>query len=258
MGYKIKRFANTQPYPSTIQRIKTVGRYGAVGALLGGAGGSIFGKKGAMAGAVLGGLASGRQGWKDTSKRVIDQQNKRIIDNENRKKEIRENPRILFKSLDNDIEITKGFKTLESKYNIKFPEQLYKLIKIRKQFIPTLVDLYKKNNSLKFWSIIFEIDPLDTEYWIKEKTTDNDNIMLLIDPDQADDTWITWNIKSNTFGYETDGKGKFKTLKDLLISNIKDTIKEITDYLKNYPGFFYKREDLELAEKYYQLISSKL
>lgn len=238
-----KIFFNKLPYKSTAERLGVSGKYGLIGAGTGAViGGLLGGESCAIIGATGGGLLASRMGWVGTSKKTIDRENKQRENWERRQEEIKKNPRILFKSLDNDVQVIREYRIIESEYGIKFPEQLYKLIKLRKQFIPTLVSFYKEYGLSEFWDIILDIQPIISEGCLAEG--EDNEVILLVDPLMADDTWISWNPKSGIFD------GKYKTLKDAILNHVK-----------RYIDFYEDEENKELlmlAKKYYQHISFKL
>lgn len=213
------------------------------GLILGGLRGA---RTGAILGAGLGSVGMGAAGWSGTSKASVDRENKRRKKQEEFMKKAEEDPSILFEDLKNDTEIIRQFRVLEAKYNVKFPDQFYKLIKIRKDFIPTLVNWYKKYKDMNYTSVLYSIVPSVTE----ASLNDNDEILfLLIDPEMADDTWITYDSTNGKFGYDIfSDKNDYNTLKDAILHKL--------DFLEDYSDD--SKSTKELIRLYRQYINSKL
>lgn len=259
-------------YYKPFDRAKEVSKYGLSGFVPGALVGSGIGAKlspkgnekvgaliGAGIGGALGAFGFGKLGMKMTSKEYIDQVNDSIRRSNEREKEIKKNPRLLFKDLEDDVKIIQDFKKLESKYKMKFPDQFYKYIKLRKQFIPTLVNLYKKyKNSIDLWSLILGIDKDYTEAWIKENIYDNNSvgvIALLYDKTRADDTWITYDTDTKKFGYDIDqNSNNFNSLKEVLLDYLESELE-----LVEYAGYgIDPEEQRELITIFSNFIKNKL
>lgn len=260
-----KIFYEKLNYFSKLGRIKESLKYALALGLSGAAFGSLFGlilggKRGAkVMGSIGGGLgfAGGLQiGAAGTSNKYVDEENARREKAEKYQQEVDKDPSVLFKDLKEDGKLIREFRNLETKYNVKFPDQFYKLIKIRKQFIPTLVDWYKKYKNPYCFSIIYSIVPSVTESGLRELKMDDtldNNILLLIDPEMADDTFILYYPESNNgkyFGFDiTESNGSVTTLKESIIFILNRKLENSS---------FCTKSELELIKRYKQFISSKL
>lgn len=249
-----KIYYQKQEYFKLGQRIKMALGAAVSGSLVGATmlaipglflGGLRGARTGAILGAGLGSVGMGAAAWKGTSKASVDRENKRRKKQEEFMKKVEEDPSILFEDLKNDTEIIRQFRVLEAKYNVKFPDQFYKLIKIRKEFIPTLVNWYKKYKDMNYTSVLYSIIPSVTEASLK----DTDEILfLLIDPKMADDTWITYDLTNGKFGYDI-----FPDKND--INTLKETILNRLNFLEDYSD---SNSMDELLRLYKQYIISKL
>lgn len=261
-----KIFYEKLNYYSKLERIKESLKYALSLGLVGATFGSIFGfligrKRGAKIVGSLGGglgfLSGLKIGAVETSNVYVDRENAKREKAEKLQQEIDKDPSILFKDLKDDGKLIREIRGLETKYGVKFPDQFYKLIKIRKQFIPTLVDWYKRYKNPNCFGIIYSIIPSVIESELRESKLDNkysDNVLLLIDPEMADDTFILYYPESDNgkyFGYDiTESRGTLTTLKEAIISDLDYKLKELSN--------LYDKSELDLLKKYKQFISSKL
>ena len=182
--YRQKIFYEKMEYYTKFQRIKKAADYAFGTGLLGATIGSILGIFGGLKGmkrgaAIVGGLGvlgGAKLGWKMTSNEYVDQVNERNKRQEKLLKEIEKDPSIIFEDLKQDDKLIREFRVLENKYDVKFPDEFYKLIKIRKLFIPTLIDWYKKYRRIlnsdiihlrkpdaRDWDGIMHVDPKGKE-----------------------------------------------------------------------------------------------
>lgn len=241
---------------------------GAIGGTITGGMFGIFGgfrgiRTGAIIGASLGALLGSKLGWESGSKRNIDWENKRREELRDRIDNPEKYIHDLFK---NDQNIIYELKSIEAKYDIKFSKDLYKLLQIRKQFSNQIIDWYKKYSNdvdqgtcLRLLgvprSVMYDIFPntvgADLEVSIDE---DNPNCAVLIDPGQADDTFIVYFTRTRTYGFDIAAEdGKYNSLRSAIIDLCKDNI----DFCKEY-----KDEEsnavLDLWNRWMKFISQKL
>ena len=270
-----KSFSNIDPIPykSGWQRFKSAASgtyYGAFVGAIGGGMAGIFGgirgiRTGAIIGAALGALIGGNYGWSSTSKKSIDSENKF---REKQKYDV-ENPDKYFQKLfKDDQSIIYKLKAIESKFDIKFSEDLYKFLKIRKQFIPDIVDWFKTYNKPEYGSkllnvpetVMYDIFPNSIEYELDDniKYGDGDKFCcaVLIDPSQADDHFIVYHPKTGKYGFDiTEEDGKYSSLKDAIVDLCKDNI----DFLNTSGKQFDKDGSLvDLYNRWLKFIKSKL
>lgn len=259
------------PYKSKWQRLGDAVQGTLGGTLYGGIAGGMMGilggikgmRTGAIIGASIGALLGTKLGWNSGSNKNINWENKRRENLRNRINNPEKYIQDLFKD-DNSISIE--LKSIEAKYDINFSKDLYKLLQIRKQFSSQIINWYKKYSedvdseiSLKLLdvprSVMYDIFPnavdADLEVSIDE---DNPNCAVLIDPGQADDTFIVYFTKTGKYGFDIAAEdGKYNSLKSAIIDLCKDNI----DFCKEY-----KDEEsnavLDLWNKWMKFISQKL
>lgn len=254
-----------QPYFTTRQRLgqaATGVTFGAgLGATLGGiAGGIVGGKRGAKIGATIGGVGMGTGlgslAWNITSKEAVDSNNALRKKQAEKEEMFRLNPRLRYKNLE-DPNIEKGFRNIESKYGVKYGDDFYKYLKLRKKLVPVLVDLDKKGMSVRDKSgLLMEVNPKLSEDWIDSEMSfdpDNLNSMISVDPEMADDTWLTYNFKTGKYGYDPDN-AKFPNLKSLLL----DKLKNDEEFLREEKDQDSVKGDLEFIKKYRNLVNREL
>lgn len=254
-----------QPYYSMGQRLKNTATgfgFGAgVGAGMGAmAGGLIGGRTGAKVGATLGGLALGsglaRLGWKDTSKESVDKRNALALKRAKEEEMYKKNPRLRYKDLE-DPNLEKGFRDIENQYNVKYGDDFYKYLKLRKKLVPILVDLEKKGTPVTDrYGILMSVNPNSSKNWVNEESRVNPeelSSMLAINPEMADDTWLTYNFKTGKYGYDPHDNS-YPDLKSLLLNKLKQD----EDYIRNYVSPEKNKGDLEFINKYRNLIKREL
>ena len=262
--YRQKIFYEKMEYYTKFQRIKKAADYAFGTGLLGATIGSILGIFGGLKGmkrgaAIVGGLGvlgGAKLGWKMTSNEYVDQVNERNKRQEKLLKEVEKDPSIIFEDLKQDDKLIREFRVLENKYDVKFPDEFYKLIKIRKLFIPTLIDWYKKYKDPNYTSVLYSIIPSVTSSdldVVKEYSDDHpegSSITLLIDPEMADDTFITYNPLAEEKKFDSDifwGEGDYTTLKEAILDTIKTNL-----------TFEDRESQKDLLKRYQQFIISKL
>lgn len=203
------------------------------------------------------GITAGYNAWKNTSKKSIDIRNKEIDKINKKIDSILSNPsKYLNELFDTDNKIVK-IKAIGNEFGYKFPEELYKLIKIQNDFIPTIETWIKQNNIIWAPSTIFLVDSPDFirqnidflgDIESEKEVLSRDGVILLTHPEYSDDTFIVWYPDTNTWGFGFEnGKGKFKTLKEALISYYRDELsdgyldKNIKFLLKRYLNFIKEK-----------------
>lgn len=254
-----------QPYYTTRQRIgNTAAGFGfgaGVGAVMGGmAGGILGGKTGAKIGATLGGLGTGTAlghfSWGMTSKKAVDRENARRKKWAEKEEMYKKNPRLRYKSLE-DPNLEKGFRDIENKYGVKYGDDFYKYLKLRKKLVPILVDLEKRGMPVSDRAgLIMEVNPSMSKDWVdSENSFDPENMssMLAINPEMADDTWLTYNFKTGKYGYDPH-INNFPNLKSLLLDKLKDE----EEWIKEDDDIDKRKGDLEFIKKYRDLINREL
>ena len=270
-----KLFSNLDPIPykSRFQRLGNAiqGTFGGI--IGGGIAGSMIGilggfkgmRTGAIIGASLGALFGSKLGWESGSKKNIDRENKRRA----RLREQVENPDKYFQGLfKEDQNISYRLKAIESKFDMKFSRDLYKLIRIRKQFAPSIIEWFRKYNNPEYgsklfsvpMSIMYDVFPnaieADLEVGINDLKLDNPGCAVLIDPGQGDDTFIVYHPKTGKYGFDiTEEDGKYNSLKDAIIDLCKDEI----DFLNKSGKQFDKDGALaDLQNRWLNFINQKL
>lgn len=254
-----------QPYYSMRQRLKNTaagfGLVAGIGAGMGAvAGGLVGGKTGAKVGATLGGLALGsglaKIGWDSTSKKFVDRNNASVLRASKEEEMYRKNPRLRYKDLE-DPNLEKGFRDIETKYGVKYGDDFYKYLKLRKKLVPILVDLEKKGTPVINRSrILMSIDPKFSRNWIDVENKVNSeklSSLLAVDPEMADDTWFVYNFKTKKYGYDTDDDSHLN-FKSLLL----DKLKQEEDYIRGYEDLEKNKGNLEFIKKYRELINRDL
>lgn len=268
---KLFRALDKLSYKNKWQRLGDAVQGTLGGTLYGGIAGGMMGilggikgmRTGAIIGASIGALLGTKLGWNSGSKKSIDRENKIREGLRNRVNNPEKYIHDLFKY---DKSIIYELKSIEAKYDIKFSKDLYKLLQVRKQFSNQIIDWYKKYSNdvdsdtrLRLLdvpkSIMYDIFPdaigADLEVSIDEN---NPNCAVLIDPSQADDTFIVYFTKTKTYGFDIAAEdGKYNSLKSAIIDLCKDNI----DFCKEY-----KDEEsnavLDLWNKWMKFISQKL
>ena len=77
------------------------------------------------------------------------------------------------------------------------------------------------------------------ETWREENKAigfdDERGVEIMIDPEHADDTFICWYPKDNSYSTDFDDSGRFKTLKEALVNSLSLAIEYSDDeYLLKY------------------------
>lgn len=258
--YKIKRFSQLgyrEPYQSTSSRLKSAAKTTALGAGVGAMLGGLLSPRGAKKlGAGIGAAALGafgaRTDWKSTSKFSVDKRNKEREAQDKKILSIINNPT---KYLTEHIGQDWDFSKLEKLIGRKMPDELYKLMKINKSFIPIAAKLMKQLQCL--WIPEYEVS--NPQYIINDvesiglEESMNDGIVIMYNPEMADDTWIVWYPKNDTydFDFRQDGKGKYKNLKSILTHALKWN-------LKYYDESDEENQKIDIDRAYLEFIKSKL
>ena len=253
-AYKIKRFSKI-PYVDLKQRIKDTSiasLFGAgVGIIPGALVGSIFGKTGTKVGAALGaglgGYALGKMNWNITSKEWIDEKNKRLEKQQKENEKYLKNPKIFLNPVMNKKDL--DYKDLE------LPKEFFKLLQVNRKFISVAEKLMKEKKVLwlpKF--IVLEAKLI--KQWKEYNQNDEGGITIMIDPEQADDTFINWYSEDNSYSFDFDDQGRFKTLKSALIEALSISI----DYSDDTYLLEYDQDDpkIEIDKAYLEFIIKNL
>lgn len=255
--YRIKRFSyQKEKYQSFKDRIRETSVAGLFGAALGVIPGVIFGsllpvkggaKYGAIIGAALGAYGVGKMNWKLTSKEEVDKRNKKIEERQKRDEEHIRNSRPWLKPVldKNPLE----YRKLE----MHFPQEFYKLIQINKMFIP-IAEKYIKENKTLWWPKFVVTEPRVLQSELNDDCSEH---IIMLNPEQADDTWIVWYPETGTYDFDISGdRGRFSTLKEALIEALETEIEFADDsYLLEHSE---EEPRLELDRIYLDFIRKKL
>ena len=204
-------------YPSTWQRIKRAGNAGiqglAYGAIPGGTVGLLGGKKGAVIGALTTGIPIGAisaaTSWKNSSKSSIDNENKLNAKAEAKIEKFEadavKDPKGVFAPLADSRKKIAGYKDFEKKYDIEFPPEFYKFIKLQEGFIPIAVKWIKDNNGEGSYSWEEVIPLIAYPDWIEdahypEELEDPENVFEVILSDDNPEDYIAYCPKTRKFG----------------------------------------------------------
>lgn len=265
--YKIKRFSASkigyrEKYKSTSSRLKSAAKTTALGAGVGAMLGGLISPRGAKKlgagiGAAVVGAFGARTDWKSTSKSSVDKRNKEREARDKKILSIINNPaKYLTEHLGQDWDFSK----LEKLIGCKMPSELYKLMKVNKQFIPIAAKLMKERQTL--WVPEYEVS--NPQYIINDiesiglDDSLNDGLIIMYNPEMADDTWIVWYPKTNTydFDFRQEGKGKYKSLKSILIQALEWEL----EYYDDTYELENDEEDpaMEITRQYLTYIKSKL
>lgn len=222
--YIIKRFSKDDPIPyytfkeRALRALKSATGGAIVGSIFGILGGTKGMKIGAAMGAALGAYGSITM----TSKKTVDAINRHNASLKAAREKILSNPNKYLEELMGYSNTSKLLKYLESKYDIKLPRDLYRLAQAQDKFIPIAAEWIKKY-TLYLPAELYTLDAGIMESEIKASIANNwEEIILLLNTEMADDTWIVWNRLTNEWSY---GLGQtFKSLKSILIDQLNNDI----------------------------------
>lgn len=221
---------------------KRAAKYGAKGALIGGilAPGNLLalgsGHKKISAGitgagALVGAGLGAKVGYEDGVHEY-----KYKNDPKYREKVEKENKALLEKALKSSKNSDLGYisdfdiKSWENlKKEINFPDEFLKYVKFYKNVWSKKLDLwYSKGNPKEIYDIVEfkEMFPIPIDAGRAKKWYEDDMIYLATGNDAGDDGFLCYDINSKTYGW--DGPGKYKSLKDILLSNLDKDWIEIT------------------------------
>lgn len=252
----LKRFSERESYRSIKQRIKDTSisaLFGAaIGVIPGIILGSIFGsrgtKYGAMIGAGLGAYGLGKMDWKHGSNEEVDKRNKILEEKEKREAKYINNPKTFLNPLLNKK---------DSDYkDIGLPKEFFKLLQINRQFIPIAEKLIKEHKTL--WSPRYIIPEAKVLKSWREDSDDEGGVIILIDPNHSDDTFILWYPEDNTYSTDSYDYEREDSLKDILVQCLSDDIEfslENDDHLLRH-GIELPR--IEIDKAYLDFIKKRL
>jgi len=123
------------------------------------------------------------------------------------------------------------------KKEINFPDEFLKYVKFYKNVWSKKLDLwYSKGNPKEIYDIVEfkEVFPIPMGAYLAKEWYENDKaydlkdemIFLATNNDAGDDGFLCFSINSKTYGW--DGPGKYKSLKDILLSNLDKDWIEVT------------------------------
>lgn len=254
-------------YSSTWSKLKEAGKFGGLmgfcSAAAGAAIGNHFGDRAALIGALAVGIpvsiASAIFSYKtDSDSEKLD---KEIKESELKyKKEAAEralkDPKKVFIAMSDSKRKIAGLKNLEKKYDVKFPPEFYKFIKLQEDFIPIAVKWVKDNNgmnALKWNQVVWVASFAE---WIEEDAY-YENIgelgfpIKVIEGTDPEYMSIQYSFKTTKFGWNAGTDRECYTpLKDIILYSLKENLKNNSDILSD--------EVKSLAKLYENFIKTRL
>ena len=228
----------------------------AIGAMIGGRRGALVGM---LLGAVSTGVLATRSALKGENSNVIK------ISTNSKLEAFRENPgKALRDFFAEEEKLIQEYKNLEDD-NFKVPQEFYKYLKIRKQFIHTLERWISENpDKLGDWMSVMYIPEnpkvgkreLQDMLKFREDWRDDEICYtLLFDPKQSDDKVILYYPFTEKFGVDPTEVGIPGTLKQTILWYLGNEI----DFLTQYKEKFDPSGSLvQLYKEYEKFIKQKL
>lgn len=239
-----------------------VSPFGAIpGAVIGSL---IGGKRGALVGMLLGAVSAGvlatRSAMKGENNGIV-----KISANNSKLEAFREDPgKALRDFFAEEERLVQEYKNLEDD-NFKAPQEFYKYLKIRKQFIPTLEKWISENpDKLGDWmSVMYipvnpKVGKRELQEMLKFREDYRDDEIcytLLVDPQQSDDKVILYYPLTGKFGIDPTEVGIPGTLKQTILWYLGNEI----DFLTQYKNRFDPSGSLvQLYKEYEKFIKQRL
>ena len=253
---------------SRFSEAMTAGTIGSMfGALPGAAIGSLIGgKRGALVGMLLGaattGILAARAEYKSNNPNIV----KINGAGDSKIREFKENPgQSLREFFGEEENLIQQYKALEDE-DFKVPDEFIKLLKIRKQFIPTLERWIKENpENVGDWMSVMYI-PLrpqaakkELQEMLKFRGVDYEDdelcYTLMMDPEQSDDKLILYYPFIEKFGIDSTEGGGAGTLKQTILWNLRNEIEYLTGYGRKFDP---SGSLIQLYKEYEKFIKQRL
>ena len=212
-----------------------------------------------------------KHGWFGTSKESIDQYNKFVSKHNAEEKKLsgllKNNPRQYLIELYNLDTVTNKLREFEKVFNTKLPQDIFKYVETIKSFagpLKTWAAKYPNENPrlpridgiINSFNVDLELKSGKVENF-RDDLEDTGDVCLL---DVGYDDVIVYNIDKKVWNLDYTGeKDDTKTLKDTLLSTIKNTIDLDDGYVDGgYDGVDKRFPEFELRKLWYNHIKSTL
>lgn len=212
-----------------------------------------------------------KHGWFGTSKESIDQYNKFVSKHNAEEKKLsgllKNNPRQYLIELYNLDTVTSKMREFENVFNTKLPQEIYKYVETIKSFagpLKTWAAKYPNENPrlpridgiINSFNVDLELKSGKVENF-RDDLEDTGDICLL---DVGYDDVIVYNIDKKVWNLDYTGeKDDTKTLKDTLLSTIKNMINLNDEYVEGgYDDVYKHLPEFELRKLWYNHVKSKL
>lgn len=212
-----------------------------------------------------------KHGWIGTSKKSIDQYNKFVSKHNAEEKKLsgllKNNPRQYLIDLYNLDTVTSKMREFEKILNTKLPQDIFKYVETIKSFAGPLKTWAAKypNEDPRLPRIAGVINSFNVDLELKSGKVENfrddledtGDVCLL---DVGYDDVIVYNIDKKVWNLDYTGeKDDTKTLKDTLLSTIKNTIDLDDEYVEGrYNDIDKHLPEFELRKLWYNHVKSKL
>ena len=209
------------------------------GAIPGAAIGSLIGgRRGALIGMLLGAATTGVLAARAEHKGI------RINTGNPKVEAFKENPgKALREFFGEEEKLIQQYKALEDD-NFKVPDEFVKLLRVRKQFIPTLERWIKQNpEHVGDWMSVMYIPlkPQAAKSELQEQLKFREDYLdekicysLMIDPEQSDDKVILYYPYIGKFGIDPTEVGENGTLKQTILWILGNEIDFLEDYKERF------------------------
>lgn len=212
-----------------------------------------------------------KHGWFGTSKESIDQYNNYVSKHNAEEKKLsgllKNNPRQYLIDLYNLDTVTSKMREFENVFNTKLPQEIYKYVETIKSFagpLKTWAAKYPNENPrlpridsiINSFNVDLELKSGKVENF-RDDLEDTGDICLL---DVGYDDVIVYNIDKKVWNLDYTGeKDDTKTLKDTLLSTIKNMIDLNDEYVEGgYDDVDKHLPEFELRKDWYHHVKNKL
>ena len=211
-----------------------------------------------------------KHGWIGTSKESVDKYNNYVSKHNAEEKKLsgllKNNPRQYLIELYNLDTVTKRLGEFEKMYGIRLPQEIYKYVEAIKSFagpLKTWAAKYPNENPrlpridgiINSFNVDLELKSGKVENF-RDDLEDTGDICLL---DVGYDDVIVYNIDNKVWDLDYTGSNSDKTLKDTLLSTIKNMIDLDDGYVEGgYDDVDKRLPEFELRKLWYNHVKSKL
>lgn len=212
-----------------------------------------------------------KHGWFGTSKESVDRYNKFVSKHNAEEKKLsgllKNNPRQYLIELYNLDTVTSKMREFENVFNTKLPQEIYKYVETIKSFagpLKTWAAKYPNENPrlpridgiINSFNVDLELKSGKVESF-RDDLEDTGDVCLL---DVGYDDVIVYNIDKKVWNLDYTGeKDDTKTLKDTLLSTIKNMIDLNDEYVEGgYDDVDKHLPEFELRKLWYNHVKSKL